>query len=67
VERQRLQTDFIEEHRSPFSGVVNAVYITKGAHVKSGTTLMEVLDCSKPVVIVPIRNTGSVIFQWDKK
>ena len=54
VERQRLQTDFVEEHRSPFAGVVNAVYVAKGAHVKSGTTLMQVLDCSNPVVIVPI-------------
>ena len=33
---------------------MNAVYVSKGAHIKSGTTLMQVLDCSNPVVIVPI-------------
>ncbi len=54
VEQSRLKTDFIETHRAPFTGVVNAVYVTKGAHVKSGTVLMQILDCSNPVVIVPI-------------
>ena len=54
VELARLKSDFVEEHRSPFAGVVNAVYVAKGARIKSGTTLMQVLDCSNPVVIVPI-------------
>ncbi len=67
VESQRLQTDFVEEHRSPFAGVVNAVYVAKGAHVKSGTTLMQVLDCSNPVVIVPIPEFRFSDFSVGKK
>lgn len=54
VEQSRLKTDFLEQHRAPFAGFVNAVYITKGAQVKSGTTLMQILDCSNPVVVIPI-------------
>ena len=54
VELKRLSTDFVEEHRSPFKGFVNAVYVTKGARVKSGTTLLQILDCTNPVIIIPI-------------
>ncbi len=67
VERNRLGTDFVEEHRAPFVGVVNAVYIAKGAHIKSGTVLMQVLDCSNPVVIVPIPEARFSDFTIGKK
>jgi multidrug resistance efflux pump len=67
VERSRLGTDFVEEHRAPFPSVVNAVYIAKGAHIKSGTVLMQVLDCSNPVVIVPIPEARFSDFTIGKK
>ena len=67
VERGRISTDFREELRAPFAGIVNAVYIRKGAHVKSGTVLMQVLDCSHPVVIVPIPEVRFSDFGVGKK
>lgn len=54
VERARLDLNFVEEHRAPFDGVVNAVFTNHGKHVISGTPLLEILDCDHPIVIVPI-------------
>lgn len=67
VEHERLDTDFAEEHRAPFSGVVNALYVTKGAHINSGALLMQLLDCSNPVVIVPIPELKSGEFSVGEK
>ncbi|MDA1326818.1 MAG: HlyD family efflux transporter periplasmic adaptor subunit [Proteobacteria bacterium] len=54
VENERMRTNFVEEHRAPFDGIVNAVFVTRGARVNSGTPLFQVLDCSRPIAIVPI-------------
>ena len=54
VERRRLKLNFVEEHRAPFNGVINAIFTNQGKHVISGTPLMEILDCAHPIVIVPI-------------
>lgn len=54
VERARIGTSFAEEHNAPFDGMVNASFVTKGTRVVSGTSLMEVLDCANPIVIVPL-------------
>ena len=67
VELSQLGSNFTEEHRAPFPGVVNAVYVAKGAHIKSGTVLMQVLDCSNPVVIVPIPEARFSDFTIGKK
>lgn len=54
VENARMKNNFIERHRAPFNGVVNAVFVANGARVNTGTPLFQVLDCSHPVAIVPI-------------
>lgn len=54
AEREHLHTNFSEEHRAPFSGVVNARFVTQGARVASGTSLLQVLDCARPTVVIPI-------------
>ena len=54
VETDRIKKNFVEEHRAPFNGIINAVYVAKGARVNSGTPLLQVLDCSQPIAIVPI-------------
>ncbi len=54
VESGRLNTNFVEEHRAPFNGVINAIFTNEGKRVISGTPLMEILDCAHPIVIVPI-------------
>jgi multidrug resistance efflux pump len=54
VENARMKTNFVEEHRAPFDGIVNAVFVTKGARVNLGTPLFQILDCSQPIAIVPL-------------
>ena len=54
VESKQIKTNFVEEHRAPFDGIVNAVFVTTGSRVNSGTPLLQVLDCSQPIAIVPI-------------
>jgi len=54
VENDRIRTNFVEEHRAPFDGIVNAVFVTKGARVNLGTPLFQVLDCSQPIAIIPL-------------
>lgn len=54
VETSRISTDFVEEHLAPFDGVVSAIFVSNGARVNSGTPLFELLDCSRPIAIVPI-------------
>jgi len=54
VESARIGSNYSEEHRAPFRGMVNATFVIKGTRVTSGTSLLEVLDCANPVVIVPI-------------
>lgn len=34
--------------------MVNARYVTESTRVTSGTTLLQLLDCTHPVVIIPI-------------
>ncbi len=54
VEGARINSSFAEEHRAPFSGVVNASYVTRGTRVTTGTNLYQILDCTQPVIIIPI-------------
>lgn len=54
MERSRIGSTVEEEHRAPFAGLVNATYVSKGTRVNRGATLMQVLDCTNPIVIVPL-------------
>lgn len=54
VEQQRMNSSFAEEHRAPFNGMVNATFVTKGTRVSSGTNLYQILDCTQPIIIIPI-------------
>ena len=54
VEGERINSSYAEEHRAPFSGMVNASYVTKGTKVTTGTNLYQILDCTRPVIIIPI-------------
>ncbi|EED32563.1 hypothetical protein NOR53_952 [gamma proteobacterium NOR5-3] len=54
VERSRIESSFAEEHRAPFDGVINASFVTRDTRVTSGSDLYQILDCSNPVIIVPI-------------
>lgn len=54
VERTRIGSTVEEEHRAPFAGLVNATYVSEGTRVTRGTSLMQVLDCTNPIVIVPL-------------
>ncbi len=54
VEHSRIGSSVAEDHHSPFSGMVNATYIKNGTRVTAGTSLLQVLDCTDPVVIVPL-------------
>lgn len=54
VEHSRIGSSVTEDHHSPFSGMVNATYVAKGTRVTTGTSLLQVLDCTDPVVIVPL-------------
>lgn len=53
-ESSRFDTSFAEEHRAPFDGKISARYVTQGTRVTSGTNLLQVLNCTEPVVIIPI-------------
>ena len=54
VERSRIGFTIEEEHRAPFAGLVNATYVGNGTRVTRGTSLLQVLDCANPIVIVPL-------------
>ncbi len=54
VEGERINSSYAEEHHAPFSGMVNASYVTKGTKVTSGASLYQILDCTQPVIIIPI-------------
>lgn len=54
VERTRIGSTVEEEHLAPFAGLVNATYVNEGTQVNRGTRLLQVLDCSNPIVIVPL-------------
>jgi multidrug resistance efflux pump len=53
-ERSRLSLNFVEEHRAPAGGVINAVFTTEGKRVVSGAPLFQILDCDHPIAIVAI-------------
>ena len=54
LEDQRLTNVSEELHRSPFTGVVNAVFASQGDLVTAETPLIEILDCTNPVVVVSV-------------
>jgi multidrug resistance efflux pump len=56
AEGSRIDTSFAEEHRAPFEAKVSARFVTEGTRVTSGTQLLQILNCTEPVVIIPIPN-----------
>ncbi len=54
VERSRIGTTVEEEHRASFDGLVNASYVTEGTRVTRGASLLQVLDCASPIILVPL-------------
>jgi len=54
VERSRVASSYVEEHRAPFDGVINTAMVTRDTRVTTGTNLYQILDCAKPIIIVPI-------------
>ena len=54
AETTRTNSSFAEEHLAPFTGVINARYVTQGTKVTSGTNLLQILDCANPIIIIPI-------------
>jgi len=54
VEQNRVGKSSTEEHRAQFESVINAVLTSKGERVIAGTNLVEVLDCARPIAIVPV-------------
>lgn len=54
AERTRVDSSYSEEHRAPFDGKVSARFVTQGTRVTSGSNLLQILNCTEPVAIVPI-------------
>jgi multidrug resistance efflux pump len=55
IENGRLIDEATEIHQSPFEGVVNAVFSSKGDLVTAETPLLQILDCLNPIAIVSVR------------
>jgi multidrug resistance efflux pump len=53
-EKKRLALNFVEEHRAPVNGVINAIFTTEGKRVTAGAPMLEILDCAHPIAIVAI-------------
>jgi multidrug resistance efflux pump len=54
AEQSRIDSSFEEKLLAPFQGIVSSIYVNKDTNVSSGTSLLQILDCSNPVVIIPI-------------
>lgn len=54
VENERIESSFAEEHRAPFNGIINATFVTRGTRVTAGTNLYQILNCTRPIIIIPI-------------
>ena len=54
AESTRVDSSYSEEHRAPFDGKVSARFVTLGTRVTSGSNLLQILNCTEPVAIVPI-------------
>jgi multidrug resistance efflux pump len=54
AESTRIDSSFSEEHRAPFDGKVSARFVTQGTRVTAGSDLLQILNCTEPVAIVPI-------------
>jgi len=57
-ETQRIAKESSEVHLSPFEGVVNAVFSSKGDLVTAETPLLQILDCFNPIAIVSVRESS---------
>jgi multidrug resistance efflux pump len=53
-ERKRISLNFVEEHRAPVGGVINALFTSVGKRVGTGAPLFQILDCASPIAIVAI-------------
>jgi len=54
AEQSRIESSFEENILAPFQGVVSSIYVNKDTNVSSGVRLLQISDCSNPVVIVPV-------------
>ncbi len=61
-ESERLIAEATEIHQSPFEGVVNAVFSSKGDLVTAETPLLQILDCLNPIAIVSVREQAVGMF-----
>ncbi len=61
-ENERLIAEATEIHQSPFEGVVNAVFSSKGDLVTAETPLLQILDCQNPIAIVSVREQAVGMF-----
>jgi multidrug resistance efflux pump len=66
-ERKRISLNFIEEHRAPVSGLINAVFTTEGKRVTAGAPMLEILDCAHPIAIVAIPDNRFGEFRISQK
>ena len=62
TESERLIAEATEIHQSPFEGVVNAVFSSKGDLVTAETPLLQILDCQNPIAIVSVREQAVGMF-----
>lgn len=53
-ERERFDKNSREVHPSPYSGVINAVFASRGDLVTADTALMQILDCSQPIAVATV-------------
>ena len=54
AEKTRIESSFSEDILSPFKGVVSSIYVSDQSNVSAGTSLLQILDCANPMVIIPI-------------
>jgi multidrug resistance efflux pump len=54
AEQQRIDSSLNEKITAPFNGIISSIYVNQNTNVSSGTSLLQILDCSNPVVIIPI-------------
>jgi|GEM_PF-5114152 len=54
LEADRINSVSTEDHKAPFRGVINAVFVSEGELIPSETPLVQVLDCAEPIAVVSV-------------
>ncbi len=57
-ESRNIANESREIHHSPFEGVINAVFSSKGDLVTAETPLLQILDCANPIAIVSVKESS---------